>query len=92
MRLNSPRVRVIDLTRFFCSASECLPVIGGVLVHKDDHHLTVVFARTIAPYFEKELERFAGEVPLGHVAAKPPALRRRDDEISRATRSLLAQE
>jgi hypothetical protein len=32
-------------------------VIGGVLVHKDDHHLTVVFATTLGPYLLREVNR-----------------------------------
>jgi hypothetical protein len=49
-RWASPRVDVIDLTSFFCSSRMCLPVIGGVLVHKDTTHLTQVYARTLGPY------------------------------------------
>ena len=35
----------IDLTPFFCSPQKCFPVVGGVLVHKDQDHLTQDFAR-----------------------------------------------
>ena len=42
VRLHSRRVRTVELTHFFCDNRRCLPVIGGALVHKDDHHLTVV--------------------------------------------------
>jgi hypothetical protein len=41
---------VIDLTRFFCSSRSCFPVVGGVLTHKDQDHLTQDFARTLGPY------------------------------------------
>jgi hypothetical protein len=44
------RVRVVDLSRFFCGARRCFPVIGGVLVYKDQNHLTPLFARTLGPY------------------------------------------
>jgi hypothetical protein len=44
------RVRVVDLTRFFCGPRRCFPVIGGVLVYKDENHLTPLFARTLGPY------------------------------------------
>jgi len=40
----------IDLTRFFCSTSLCFPVVGGVLVHKDQDHLTQDFSATLGPY------------------------------------------
>ena len=49
-RLNSPRVKVIDMTRFLCSRKRCFPVIGGALVYKDDQHMTDVFATTLGPY------------------------------------------
>ena len=40
----------IDLSSFFCSPSKCFPVVGGVLTHKDQDHLTQDFARTLGPY------------------------------------------
>jgi peptidoglycan/LPS O-acetylase OafA/YrhL len=49
------RIGAVDLTRIFCDRRWCYPVIGGALVHKDDHHLTVVFATTLAPYLERAL-------------------------------------
>jgi peptidoglycan/LPS O-acetylase OafA/YrhL len=57
IRLHSSRVRTVDLTQFFCDSRRCFPVIGGALVHKDNHHLTVVFATTLGPYLERALER-----------------------------------
>ena len=41
---------VIDLSAFFCSSRSCFPVVGGVLTHKDQDHLTQDFARTLGPY------------------------------------------
>jgi peptidoglycan/LPS O-acetylase OafA/YrhL len=55
-RLRSPRVRTVDLTRFFCDSTRCYPVIGGVLVHKDDHHMTMVFATTLGPYLLRAVD------------------------------------
>jgi hypothetical protein len=46
---------VIDLTPFFCSSSKCFPVVGGVLTHKDQDHLTQDFARTLGPYIDARL-------------------------------------
>jgi hypothetical protein len=48
--LGSDRVRGVDLTSFFCGPSRCFPVVGGVLVYKDENHLTPLFARTLGPY------------------------------------------
>jgi hypothetical protein len=47
--------KVIDLTPFFCSSRSCFPVVGGVLVHKDQDHLTQDFARTLGPYVLRSL-------------------------------------
>ncbi|HEU4975367.1 MAG TPA: SGNH hydrolase domain-containing protein [Baekduia sp.] len=55
-RWGSRRVDVVDMTPFFCSSRMCLPVIGGVLVHKDTTHLTQVFARTLGPYLQRAVE------------------------------------
>jgi hypothetical protein len=50
-------VRVIDLTRYFCNARACLPVVGGVLVHKDDNHLGQLFALTLAPFLGRAYDK-----------------------------------
>jgi len=54
------RVKVIDLTPFMCRARDCRPVIGGVLVYKDLHHLTRLFATTLGPYIERAHDRLPG--------------------------------
>jgi peptidoglycan/LPS O-acetylase OafA/YrhL len=54
-RIHDRRVRLLDFTRFFCDARLCYPVIGGVLVYKDMHHLTKAFSRTLGPYLSKAL-------------------------------------
>jgi hypothetical protein len=41
----------------FCGPRTCLPVIGGVLVHKDAHHLTRTFSRTLGPLLDGALDR-----------------------------------
>jgi hypothetical protein len=56
-RLRSPRVEVIDLTRFFCDSRLCYPVIGGALVYKDVDHLTRVFAATLGPFLLQEVRK-----------------------------------
>jgi peptidoglycan/LPS O-acetylase OafA/YrhL len=56
-RLGSARVRLLDLTPFICDARRCYPVVGGALVHKDEHHLTAVFAETLGPYLREQVER-----------------------------------
>lgn len=48
--LGAPRFQTIDMTRYFCDRRWCPPVIGGALVHKDLHHLTAVFVKTLGPF------------------------------------------
>jgi len=48
-------VATINLTQYFCSKDECPPVIGNVVVYRDQHHLTETFVNTLTPYLEKEL-------------------------------------
>jgi hypothetical protein len=54
-RLASPRVRVIDLSRYMCGRRKCFPVVGGVLVHKDIGHLTRQFSTTLGRYVLRAL-------------------------------------
>src|SRR5262249_38902934 len=56
----SSRVRLLDLTRYFCDAGKCYPVIGGALVFKDQSHMTPVYARTLAPYVARAVDRATG--------------------------------
>ena len=49
------RVHLIDLTRFFCDAEQCYPVIGGAYVYRDTHHMNLVFAPTLGPYLLQEM-------------------------------------
>jgi hypothetical protein len=51
------RFAVLDLNSFFCDASRCYPVIGGVLVYKDITHLTPQFAETLAPYLRRAVRQ-----------------------------------
>jgi SGNH domain (fused to AT3 domains) len=62
--LDPHRVQLVDLTRFMCSSRLCLPVIGGALVHKDQTHLTRVFATSLGPYLLRHVDR-----ALTHMAA-----------------------
>jgi hypothetical protein len=47
---SSGRVRLIDLTRYFCDRTRCFPVIGGAYVYRDFNHMNPVFAATLGPY------------------------------------------
>jgi hypothetical protein len=56
-RSGAARVHALDLTRFICDPRRCFPVVGGALVYKDEHHLTTVFAQTLAPFLQRAVER-----------------------------------
>ncbi|PYY50047.1 hypothetical protein DEI84_05070 [Curtobacterium sp. MCBD17_023] len=43
------RARYVDMTDWYCTATTCPAVIGGVLTHRDPTHLTATFATTLAP-------------------------------------------
>jgi hypothetical protein len=49
------RVHLVDMTDYFCDARRCFPVVGGVLTHKDQGHITAAFGRTLAPYLAARL-------------------------------------
>jgi len=46
---DDPRISIIDPTPYMCDDDICPVVIGGVLVYRDSHHITVLFAQTLAP-------------------------------------------
>jgi hypothetical protein len=56
-RLASPRVQVVDLTRYFCDQRWCYPVIGGALVQKDWNHISSTFTGTVGPYLLQQVDR-----------------------------------
>ncbi len=70
-RLHERGARVVDLTRYFCTRRRCLPVVGGVLVHKDVDHLTQLFARTLGPFLLRHIDRFADLPAAGSVLSRP---------------------
>jgi hypothetical protein len=38
-----------DLTALFCTADRCPVIVGNALVYRDDNHLTIGYARMLAP-------------------------------------------
>ena len=49
-RSTDPRVRLVDMTHYFCGPQLCYPVVGGALVHKDNTHVSLAFGLTLGPY------------------------------------------
>lgn len=54
-RARGKRIVLVDMTRFFCGARVCHPVIGGALVHKDNTHITATYGATLAPFLDRRL-------------------------------------
>jgi peptidoglycan/LPS O-acetylase OafA/YrhL len=59
-RMRSGRFRTVDLTRFFCSARRCFPVVGGALVHQDETHMTAIFDETLGPFLGRAIADVQG--------------------------------
>lgn len=59
--LNTPAVRLVNLTRYMCTERMCPPVIGGALVRKDIDHFTQTFAASLAPYMLRRVNAVLGE-------------------------------
>ena len=47
--------RYLDLSRFYCDRTRCPVVVGGVDVYRDNSHVTVTYARTMAPFYYRAL-------------------------------------
>jgi peptidoglycan/LPS O-acetylase OafA/YrhL len=44
-------VTLLDFTEVFCGSQVCSPVVGGANVYRDQDHITVTFADTLAPWY-----------------------------------------
>lgn len=49
------RVKLVDLTDYFCDNDRCYSVVGGVVVYFDGDHLNGEFSRLLAPMIEARL-------------------------------------
>ena len=65
----TPGAQMIDLTPFYCDEDTCPVVIGGVNVYRDNNHVTVTYAKTLAPYLYRAI------VENWSAAAQPHRLR-----------------
>jgi peptidoglycan/LPS O-acetylase OafA/YrhL len=54
-KLNSSNIREINLDDVYCAPTACEPIIGNVIVYRDDNHLTNIFANTLRPLLTAEL-------------------------------------
>ncbi|MBG6097569.1 acyltransferase family protein [Nocardioides luteus] len=52
-----PNAVLVDLTDLYCEPKVCRPVVGHVIVYRDDgEHLTLTYTRTLAPYLGRAIE------------------------------------
>ena len=49
-------VTLLDFTDVFCGTESCEPVVGGANVYRDQDHLTVTFADTLAPWYTEAVQ------------------------------------
>jgi hypothetical protein len=49
-------VSLLDFTDVFCGPEVCSPVVGGANVYRDQDHLTVTFADTLAPWYTEAIQ------------------------------------
>ncbi len=54
-RAAGKNVTLLDFSDTYCGPTNCLPVIGGANVYRDQDHLTRTFAYTLAPFIEAPL-------------------------------------
>ena len=50
-----PRIHVVDVNQYICPDETCPSVIGGVIVYRDNVHMTATYARTLAPMLADHL-------------------------------------
>lgn len=50
--LDRTTARYVDETPWFCTTTSCPVIVGNVLVYRDDNHVTVEYARWLAPVFD----------------------------------------
>ena len=49
-------VATVDLTQYYCPEDTCLPIIGNVNLYIDDNHLSLVYAKSLAPVLGEEID------------------------------------
>jgi peptidoglycan/LPS O-acetylase OafA/YrhL len=47
--------KLVDLSSAVCPADPCPPIVGSMLVYRDNHHLTATFARSLAGVLDSAL-------------------------------------
>jgi len=52
---NLSRVHILDLSDLFCDGAVCQPVKNGIIVYRDDSHISAPFAQSLAPAISRRL-------------------------------------
>jgi hypothetical protein len=60
-------VRFVDMTDSFCDKKHCLPVVGNIIVYRDDSHITETYAKSLAPILSRKLAKV---LPSGWMPAQ----------------------
>jgi hypothetical protein len=55
---DNQEVNVLWVRDWFCTPNACPTIVGNVLVYRDDNHMTVSYARLIAPLLEAAIGNF----------------------------------
>jgi peptidoglycan/LPS O-acetylase OafA/YrhL len=58
--LRDAYAHLVDLNGYMCDDDVCHMVVGGVITTRDGSHLTATYARTLAPYLDRELSQILG--------------------------------
>ena len=54
-------IHKFDLTDYFKVDNEFQPIIGNIIIYRDDRHLTTTVSKTFGPLFEEEIEKIIKE-------------------------------
>ena len=49
-------ITLAHMTDYICHEDRCEPLVGNILVYRDQHHLTATYAKTLAPYLADEVD------------------------------------
>lgn len=63
IKMNDPRVKVLDFSNYFCDANKCYAVIGGLHVYFDNDHVSRSFIHSLLPYIKRDFESALASMP-----------------------------
>ena len=62
-KMNDPRIRVLDFSNYFCDATKCYAVIGGLHVYFDNDHAARSYIHSMVPFIRHEFETALASMP-----------------------------